>query len=106
MKTMIAIETITELIKFTEVHPSLPKSTLTDDKSVRILNRVASWTIDGTAYEPDQRHADAIIEGLDLGGHDAHGVSTPGDENLRERKGDAIEKGSNNKPRGEGAEVC
>ena len=39
----------------------------TDDKSIRILNRVIEWTQDGIEYEADQRHAEIIIRdaGLD-----------------------------------------
>ena len=36
----------------------------TDDKSVRILNRVVYWTAEGIRYEPDQRHAEIIIHQL------------------------------------------
>ena len=37
-----------------------------DDKSIRILNRVVTWTTQGIEYEPDQRHADLIIQAMDL----------------------------------------
>jgi len=32
-----------------------------DDKSIRILNRVVTWTADGIQYEADQRHAEILI---------------------------------------------
>ena len=46
------------------------------EKSIRVLNRVLSWTPDGIQYEADQRHADIVVEQLGLG--EAKGVSTPG----------------------------
>ena len=48
-----------------------------DDKDVRILNRIISWEDGvGISYEPDQRHAEILIEALDLG--ESNKVSTPG----------------------------
>ena len=48
-----------------------------DDKSVRIFNRIISWHDGfGIKYEADQRHADILIESLDL--RSANPVSTPG----------------------------
>ena len=48
-----------------------------DDKSVRILNRIISWQDGfGIKYEADQRHAEILIEALDL--QTAREVSTPG----------------------------
>ena len=38
----------------------------TDDKSIRILNRIATWDDEGIKYEADQRHADIIIKELGL----------------------------------------
>ena len=48
----------------------------TDDKSVRILNRIVSWNDRGIQYEPDQRHVEIVIKalGLDKG----KSVATPG----------------------------
>ena len=46
------------------------------EKSIRVLNRVLSWTPEGIQYEADQRHADIVVEQLGLG--NAKGVSTPG----------------------------
>ena len=37
-----------------------------DDKSIRILNRVITWSDDGIEYEADQRHAELIIRHLGL----------------------------------------
>jgi len=37
-----------------------------DDKAVRILNRIVTWTEDGLKYEPDQRHVDIILQQLGL----------------------------------------
>ena len=48
-----------------------------DDKDVRILNRIVTWEYGvGIKYEPDQRHAEILIEALDLTG--SNKVSTPG----------------------------
>ena len=33
----------------------------TDDKSVKVLNRIGQWTQDGIEYEADQRHAESIV---------------------------------------------
>ena len=37
-----------------------------DDKSIRILNRVVEWNSEGIKYEADQRHADIIVEMMGL----------------------------------------
>ena len=37
-----------------------------DDKSIRILNRVVTWDEDGIHYEADQRHAEIIVQKLNL----------------------------------------
>ena len=37
-----------------------------DDKSIRILNRVITWTNEGIHYEADQRHAEIIVQQLGL----------------------------------------
>ena len=37
-----------------------------DEKAIRILNRVVTWTTEGIEYEADQRHAEIIIEHLGL----------------------------------------
>ena len=48
-----------------------------DDKSIRILNRIVTWTTGGIKYEADQRHSEIIIKqlGLESG---AKAVVTPG----------------------------
>ena len=33
-----------------------------DDKSIRILNRVTTWNVDGISYEADHRHAEIIVK--------------------------------------------
>jgi len=48
----------------------------TDDKSIRILNRVVTWTKEGIEYEADQRHAEIIVEHLGLSKH-SKPVGTP-----------------------------
>ena len=37
----------------------------TDDKAIRVLNRVITWRNDGLLYEPDQRHAEIIVKMLE-----------------------------------------
>ena len=45
-------------------------------KQVRILNRVISWQADGIVYEADQRHAEIIVNELEL--QNAKAVTSPG----------------------------
>ena len=52
----------------------------------RLLNRVLRCTLKGWEVEPDQRHADLIIQELDLG--KANEVITPGE---KDPKGKAVE---------------
>ena len=47
-------------------------------KSIRVLNRVLSWTSDGIEYEADQRHADIVVS--ELGLKEAKPVKTPGED--------------------------
>ena len=46
-------------------------------KSIRILNRVVELTPGGIRYEADQRHAEIIIQEMQLKG-ESKSVSTPG----------------------------
>ena len=46
------------------------------EKSIRVLNRVPSWTPEGIQHEAGQRHADIVVDEFGLG--QAQGVSTPG----------------------------
>ena len=48
-----------------------------DDKCVRILDRIITWTEEGIRYEADQRHAKIIIRQLGLKDN-SNGVSAPG----------------------------
>merc|ERR1712002_1339778 len=48
----------------------------TDEKAIRILNRVVTWTKEGLEYEADQRHAEIIVEHLGLT-KSAKAVATP-----------------------------
>ena len=50
-------------------------------KEARVLNRVIRWTDTGWEYEPDQRHAELIME--DLGMSEAKAVSTPSEPEKR-----------------------
>ena len=47
-----------------------------DDKSVQILNRIIMWKSIGIEYEPDQRHAEIMVDELGLRGKKS--LSTPG----------------------------
>jgi len=48
-----------------------------DDKHMRILNRIVTWTNEGIEYEPDQRHAEIIIKMMGLDKSEKS-VITPG----------------------------
>ena len=48
-----------------------------DDKSIRVLSRVVTWTIKGIKYEADQRHVEIILKQLSLE-EASKPVSTPG----------------------------
>ena len=45
------------------------------ESEVRILNRIIRWTKEGIEYEPDQRHAEKVVN--DLGLEKSREVSTP-----------------------------
>jgi hypothetical protein len=47
-----------------------------DDKQIRILNRVVWWNHEGIHYEPDQRHAEIMVKMM--GVRDKSSVVTPG----------------------------
>jgi hypothetical protein len=47
-----------------------------DSRSVRLLNRVIEWDSAGIKYEPDLRHAEIVIQQLEL--EDKYPLSTPG----------------------------
>ena len=47
----------------------------------RLLNRVVRCTAEGWEVEPDQRHADLVVQELALTG--ANGVTTPGEKDPR-----------------------
>ena len=49
----------------------------TDQNSIRILNRVVTWSTTGITYELDQRHAELIVQGVGLQ-HKDKAVNTPG----------------------------
>ena len=58
-----------------EVKSKVLVSAAGEEKEGRVLNRVIRATQDGWEYEPDQRHADIIIEAMGM--KEAKGVSTP-----------------------------
>ena len=47
-------------------------------REARILNRIIRWTREGWEYEADQRHADLILQDLNL--KDCNAVTTPGED--------------------------
>ena len=49
----------------------------TDDKAIRLLNRVFEWTPEGIFIEADQRHAELIVKDMGLA-LNSKGMSTPG----------------------------
>ena len=58
---------------------------LGEEKEGRVLNRVIRVTENGWEYEPDQRHADIIVEAMGL--REGKGVLTPTeDEKVWEEK--------------------
>ena len=63
------------------------------EKSGRILNRVIKWNHNGITIEADQRHARAILKGLELG--QANRSATPcGVERMDEGKGESVQTGT------------
>ena len=48
-----------------------------DEKSIRILNRILTWTKDGIEYEADQRHAETVAKACE---GKTRKVSTPGEK--------------------------
>ena len=62
-----------------------------DDKSIRILNRIVTWTEAGIEYEVDQRHAEIIMKQCGLSWED-RSVATPSVPRDSSRKEDASRK--------------
>ena len=64
-----------------------PKTTngqaLQEGTEARLLNRIVRCTAEGWEWEPDQRHADLIIQELQLSG--ANGVTSPGESDTRDK---------------------
>ena len=54
-----------------------------DMKTIRILNRVLTWTSEGLEYESDQRHAELVLRALNL--EEANAVNSPCDRGLLRR---------------------
>ena len=61
-----------------EVKTSIVGDGTEENKEGRVLNRIIRVTQDGWEYEPDQRHAEMIIESIGL--QNSKGVSTPAEE--------------------------
>ena len=55
-----------------------------DQKGLRVLGRMINYTEHGLRYEPDPRHAEAVIK--DLGLADAKSVLTPRDRELDSKR--------------------
>ena len=49
-----------------------------EDGEARVFNRIFRVTPEGWEYEPDQRHADTLIQAMNLSG--AKGVKAPGED--------------------------
>ena len=66
---------------------SAPKTTngepIIEGVEARLLNRVVKVTREGWEFDPDQRHADLIVQELQLTG--ANGVTSPGESGSREK---------------------
>ena len=61
-----------------EIKTSIVGTGVDQVKEARVLNRVIRITEHGWEYEPDQRHAELIIE--DMGMKEANPVNTPGED--------------------------
>ena len=59
---------------------------MVEGSECRLLNRVVRCTQDGWGIEPDQRHADLLVQALELKG--ANGVTTPGENEHRGQEED------------------
>ena len=46
------------------------------EQESRVLNRTLRWTAEGVEYEPDQRHAELIVKGMEI--ENAAPAPTPG----------------------------
>ena len=56
-----------------------------DSKSIRILNRVTTWSNEGITYEADQRHAEILIYDMGLS-NESKSVGTPGIKPISEEQ--------------------
>ena len=70
-----------KLAKKYEIKSQLIGPRDSDDKELKILNRIIRWTPAGIEYEPDQRHADMIVR--DPGLTEANAVNTAGEYESR-----------------------
>ena len=52
-------------------------------KQIRVLNRVLTWGTEGLTYEPDQRHAEIIIQAMNV----TKAVTTPGSRDDTQQAG-------------------
>ena len=67
---------------------------MVEGSECRLLNRVVRCTQNGWEIEPDQRHADLLVQALELKG--ANGVTTPGENDARgQEEENEVELGPN-----------
>ena len=64
-----------------------------DDKSIRILNAIVTWTKEGIEYEADQRHAEIIVQQMGLE-RDSRKVNTPGVKQETSTEGEMWQRGT------------
>eukprot|EP00973_Karenia_brevis_P012895 1749607-Karenia_brevis.AAC.1 len=70
-----------------EIKTKLLGPDVNDSAEITILNRVLSWEEWGISYEADPRHAEIIVEHLEL--RSAKPVISPGSKELNDEKDDA-----------------
>ena len=73
-----------ELEKRFEVKSKIIGPECGDEKELKVLNRIIRCEETGYTYEPDQRHAEILIEGM--GVKESRGVKTPGIKDEREEQ--------------------
>ena len=71
--------------KFQSKHRGRLGPALSDEKRIRILNRIGEWGSQGIFYEGDQRHVEICLEELGLD-ESSREVSTPCDKSLENVK--------------------
>lgn len=62
-------------------------------KEARLLNRIIRWTVQGITWEPDPRHVEIVLQGLQLDDGKSSHVVTPGDREAARRVRDTPKGG-------------